>query len=428
MMRRRAIVIQVIVMLFLVTAFAAGQEQEKISLHYLTWATTGEEMIREDTIEPFQELYPHIEFEYEAISGLNNFLDKLITYQLSGNVPDLIHVSVGHLYDLADMGLLHNLQPWFDRDLNPDDFFMEVTDAVRYPTQDGDLYAMPFSFIVTPLYYNQTMFDEAGVAPPTYDWTWDNLRDAARRFARDSQGDGLLERWGFWSRNRYDQYDTVVHSFGGRLLSDDYRTAMLYSPEALDATNFMINLMWQDGAAPTPQEERGQGNLLSRGRVAMAIAQINDISTMREHADFDWGVSVLPAGPAQRVVRLWPDSYGIPADAKNKEAAWEYIKFAVQQETMDRYSGERKVPINRRLATSPEWLERDKEPDKMVFIESILYGQPLEFGPAWSAWNNAKTQHLAEAWAGNQDPGIALQLATEAMQRELDRFFEGRDK
>lgn len=415
----------VVSMLFVVAVLYVPvmAEQEEITLHYLTWATSGEEWIREDTIEPFQELYPHIKIEFEAVP-FSEYLDKLIVYHLSGNPPDLVHMSVGHLYDLAHSGVLTNLQEWFDRDLNPDDFFMEPMAAVRYPDMnDGDLHAIPFGFVLTALYYNKDMLDEAGLTYPDETWTWDTVKEIAPKLSRDRSGDGRYDQWGFWTRPRYDELDVVVHSFGGSMLSDDLRTVTFDSPEGIDATRFLIDLMWQDRAAPTPQESRGMGNLLSRGHVAMSMATINSISTMREHAGFDWDVTLVPEGPEKRVVRLWPDSYAIPALAKNKEAAWEYIKFAIQQEEMDRYSGERKVPINRNRAVSAEWLEADKTPDKMKFIEAIAYGEPLEFRPAWDSWLSARERYLQEAWNGQKDPGIAVKQASDAMQAAIDQFF-----
>lgn len=415
--------VALLLLVLAVSAPLALAQEEKITIHYFTWATTGEEMIREDTIEPFQELHPHIEFRYEAVP-FGEFLDKLILYIATGNPPDLVHMSVGHLFDLAHKGMLMNLQPWFDRDLDPDLFFMEPFQAVRYPdTKTGDLYAIPFAFVLTALYYNKDMFNEAGIEYPDSSWTWETVREVGPKFTRDLTGDGRNDQWGFWTRPRYDELDVVVHSYGGRLLSDDLRTVEFDSPEGIAATRFLIDLMWQDRAAPTPQESRGMGNLLSRGHVAMSMATINSISTLRENSTFDWDVAMVPAGPEKRVVRLWPDSYAIPAGAEHAEAAWEYIKFAIQQDKLDRYSGERKVPVYKPLATSPEWLELDRKPDKMVFIESIMYGDPLEFRPAWDAWNSARDRFLQEAWNGQKDPAIAVMQAADAMQAEIDRFW-----
>lgn len=114
---------------------AASSAQEQVTLHYFTWATgSGSVQIQEDWIEPFQEKFPHIKIEHEAV-GFAEFWEKLPVYIATGNAPDIIHMSVGYVYDFADLGLLLNLQPYFDRDLNPDDFFMEPFKAMRYPSR-----------------------------------------------------------------------------------------------------------------------------------------------------------------------------------------------------------------------------------------------------------------------------------------------------
>ena len=96
----------------------------------------------------------------------------------------------------------------------------------------------------------------------------------------------------------------------------------------------------------------------------MHVANISDLSGFRETATFDWDVALMPAGPAGRVVRLWPDSFAISATSQHVEEAWAYIKFVITQTKMDRYSGARKVPVYRELATSPEWLEEDRGPTR----------------------------------------------------------------
>jgi len=176
-------VVAVFALAMLLPASAAAQEQpEPVTLRYFTWAGgTAAQYIREDFIEPFQELYPHITIEYEAV-GFGEFFDKLITYYVSGNAPDLMHMSVGYVYDYADMGILLNLQPLFDRDLNEDDFFMEPFKAMRYPSMEtGDLYGIPFAFVMSTFYYNKSLFDQMGVAYPDDTWTWETVRSVGER-------------------------------------------------------------------------------------------------------------------------------------------------------------------------------------------------------------------------------------------------------
>jgi len=411
----------VFVMLFVAAMFAgtfAQAAEEKITLHYLTWAgPPGADYIREDFIEPFQKLHPNIEIKYEYTSFGDN-REKLMTYYAAGNAPDLMHMSVGWVYDLAKLGMLANLQPFFDRDLRESDFFMEPFKAMRYPTmENGDLYGIPFAFVLTSLFYNKSMFNNYGLPYPNNSWTWYDVRDYGKKLAVDLNGDGQKDQWGFFSDRNYTTLDPVIHAFGGRILDENFNV-MLGEKKAADAIRFMVDLIHKDGVAPVP----GSANtLFNQGKLGMLTTNISNMSGYRDAAKFEWDAALMPIGPEKRVVRLWPDSFAISSTSKHKEAAWEYIKFVITQTKMDRYSGARKVPVFKRLATSREWLEEDKMPNKRVFIESVQYGDPLEFRPRWDEWDSAKNAALLPAWRGQISVEQAISNAVTAIRNIVSK-------
>jgi multiple sugar transport system substrate-binding protein len=418
--RRGLIVVLIVLVVLTLTGGLTAAQEEKIKLHYLTWAGgASADYIREDFIEPFQKLHPNIEITYEAVS-FAAFPDKYLTYYISGNAPDLIHLSVGWVYDWAQKGMLTNLQPLYDRDLNPDHFFGEPMNAMRYPSMsNGDLYGIPFAFVLTSLFYNKTMFDNRGLQYPSFNWSWFDARETAKKLVRDIDGDGKTDAWGLYSAHTYTTLDPIIHAFGGRILDDDFNV-VLDEPKAVEGARFMVDLIHKDGVAPNPAVVGTSGvNLFAQGNMGMIIENISQISLFRQ-SQFDWDVAVMPTGPEKRVVRLWPDSFAISSQSKNVEAAWEYIKFVITQRKMDRYSGARKVPIYRPLAMSPDWLERDLLPNKMIFIESIAYGDPLEFRPRWGEWNNEKGNALNPAWRGQMAIETAMKNAADAIRRILN--------
>ena len=46
---------------------------------------------------------------------------------------------------------------------------------------DGKQYGLPESFSNVVLFYNKTLFDQAGVELPTADWTWADEQAAAQK-------------------------------------------------------------------------------------------------------------------------------------------------------------------------------------------------------------------------------------------------------
>lgn len=390
----------------------------KTKLRYFTWATNAS-ILQEDFIQPFEKLHPDIEIEYEAVGGLTQFYDKLLTYCLAGNPPDLVHMSVGYLYEYAQKGLLVNLEPYFKRDLNPKDFFMEPMMAVRYPSPDrGDLYAVPFAFVLTTAYYNKTMFDNMGVGYPKSSWTYNEMRDMSRRLARDNNGDGQNDQWGFYAGYGYSLLDPIIHAFGGRILDDKFNVRV-DEKEAVNAVSFLVDMIYKDRSAPPPTVKGSSTTLFAQGKLGMNIDLNANLDVFRDQASFDWDVALMPQGPAKRAIRLWPDSFAVMSGSKNVDAAWEYIKFVITQKKMDRYSGDRKIPVYRPLAMSREWLQEDQKPDKKVFIESVQYGDPMEFRPRWGDWTNARTATLGPVWRSEQPPEYGLKAWADAIRAAL---------
>ena len=143
--------------------------------------------------------------------------------------------------------------------------------------------------------------------------------------------------------------------------------------------------------------------------MGMIIENISQISLFRQ-SQFDWDVAVMPTGPEKRVVRLWPDSFAISSQSKTSRRLGNTSSSSLRSV---RWTGiaARKVPIYRPLAMSPDWLERDLLPNKMIFIESIAYGDPLEFRPRWGEWNNEKGNALNPAWRGQMAIETAMKNA-----------------
>ena len=258
-------------LLIALTAPGPALADEPVTLRYFTWAGgTSAQHIREDFIEPFQELYPHITIEYEAV-GFGEFFDKLLAYYAAGQAPDLMHMSVGYVYDYADLGILLNLQPLVDRDLNTADFFMEPFKAMRYPDMEaGDLYGIPFAFVMSTFYYNQSMFDQMGLTYPDETWTWEDVRDVGRKLVRDTDADGQPDRWGFHSSYDYKLLDPLIHAFGGQILDSEFNV-MVDQPQSVAAAPVLRRF---DSRRPgRSRGHRGRQRPVSPGRAGHARRQ-----------------------------------------------------------------------------------------------------------------------------------------------------------
>jgi len=101
--------------------------QPEITVTMMQW---GESMgivqdINERVFARFREKHPNIKPVLEA-APWTEFWTKLQTLAAAGDMPDIYSQSIAYGWDHADKRIAMDLQPLLERDVNLDDYFMEI--------------------------------------------------------------------------------------------------------------------------------------------------------------------------------------------------------------------------------------------------------------------------------------------------------------
>ncbi|MCH7472593.1 sugar ABC transporter substrate-binding protein [bacterium] len=337
---RRAFALLIIALALLANA-CSGQDG-KAELRVVFWAGTEEERVEQANVDAFMEAHPGVKVSLESIPG--NYLEKLVTAFAARKPPDVLLLDSVLIPRFLKGGVLLDLQPYLDQDpdFDPDAFFAEVYDIAR---RGEAVYALPKDFTPLVVYYNKRLFDEAGIAYPASDWTWEEFRETARALTADIDGDG-----------RTDRYGTLVYTWpafnivwfwqaGGDVLSPDGSRASGYldSPESIKAVEFFTGLV-EEGLAPDPaaREALGGGAFMS-GRVGMTISGHWSIPGFRVAAERDSkamglgdiGVCGLPRG-AKRVSVIYESGWAVAKQTARPELAVELVKYLAGPEAQRR--------------------------------------------------------------------------------------------
>src|SRR5690606_29337278 len=151
---------------------------------------------------------------------------------------------------------------------------------------------------------------EAGLGDPPLDWTWDDMREYAKRLTR-REGDEV-RRWGLRNIQGNDVTSNaflipLVRSFGGDVFSEDGLSLELASPVSSSAVQWFPVLTLEDQVAPPADwiAANGGGNaMIIDQKVAMILDLYSMIMNLRAaDVSFDWDVAQVPTGPAGRVNR-----------------------------------------------------------------------------------------------------------------------------
>ncbi|WP_334195841.1 sugar ABC transporter substrate-binding protein [Muricomes intestini] len=232
-------------------------------------------------------------------------------------------------------GWLENLQPYIERDSEVDynDFMEACRDVCT--NKDGDAVCLPAMTESGVIYYNKTMFKEAGITElPT---TMEELYEAAGKL-----DDPVNDICGFACRGMGNpsvtQFSCFLRAFGADFFDKDGNAA-INTPEALEAFQFYGKLLRDygpDGVLNMTWTETW--NLFTQGKAAMRLDANTNLGSWNEDDSAinldEIGFFDVPVGPngdyGNYYITAW--AYGISYGSQNKEAAWEFIKWATSKE------------------------------------------------------------------------------------------------
>ena len=214
-----------------------------------------------------------------------------------------------------------------DPDFDWDDFSSAPMEQIKIKS-DGAIGALPLYSSVQLMFYRKDVFEEKGVKVPTnYDELLDvcgKINDPANNFyAIACRGEKIALT---------SQFSPFLYGFGGAYFKDG--TCAFNTPENLEAARFYGKLLGDyapEGILTAGYSQMTQ--LFNAGQVGMcvdAIALYQTLIDPNESSFYDKvGVAPIPEGPAGRQSYkqvVWGAS--IYSGSKNKEAAWEFLKYA----------------------------------------------------------------------------------------------------
>ncbi len=117
----------------------------------------------------------NVEFNFEEIPTTDAFNQKIKLLISSGDLPDIVLNGGNNIVALAaESGKVVDLTPYFDADPEWKATFDE--ESLEFNTVDGKIYGVPVSKETSYIYYNKTLFEQAGLTAPDVAYaTWDEF-------------------------------------------------------------------------------------------------------------------------------------------------------------------------------------------------------------------------------------------------------------
>jgi ABC-type glycerol-3-phosphate transport system substrate-binding protein len=382
---------------------AGGASNRPLSLIWAVRPSSAPPEAREKLLQEYKEARPNVTVEQiDASGGIAPSLEKIAAAMAAGTPIDIIN---GHLAARQLIESIDAVQPIDDLvrrdrfDLNR--YNKEALDATgRY---DGKLYTLTYAYggDVAAVAYNKALFRGAGVPEPSSDWskpwTWDEFRDAMRRLTK-SAGSELtqvgLAGFGFWVH-------TPIMQWGARWLTPDYKTVVCDSQQTIDAFTKFDDLLFKDRVtAQSPGANLGTGNAFLTGKAAVNMpccAALNFARSTRGQ-NIEWAFITMPRGTVS-TLDVSPVVMGIAKTSKQKEAAWEFLKYVDDKSRLavleDRMPGVLPDMLPWIKSNFAEWPDSRAE----MLAEGMKVAKPLEPLRYHAQWQKMAQEVIDPGWA-----------------------------
>lgn len=383
--------------------------EEGATITFSGWGDATEQQIYRDSIERFKEVCPAVTVNYEPIP--EEFQTKLKAAMAGGTAPDVFYVDDQLMTAFAPNGQLLPLNDLMaEAGVSADDFLPQLMPIF---TLDGQVYALPKDWGTLGLIYLPAAFEEAGIDPPTEDWTWEDLREAANAIAENTDYAGYCQA-ADWAR-----FAPWVFSAGGTFASEDFTTASLDTPEVKEMAQMQKDML-DEGSLVRPSDVGAGwcGEAIGKELVGMTLEGGWMVNFMRnDYPDVEWRAVLIPQGPAGRADIIFTNGLGVNGFTEYPRASAAFVFFVTGAENQGEI-----VSTGFAYSTHPDQADLIvDENDAAIAQGGLLEDSKVAYwGPNTGRVNNAVSQALERLFLGDQDVDTAFAQAQEEAQQALD--------
>lgn len=406
-----------------------------VTLTFRTWDTNAQAAY-EESFAAFTKENPDIKVKIDVIPWADYFT-KLRTDVAGKSAADLYWINASSYGAYAQSGALTSID-----ELYGDDFEQAQADwapgVVEQFTHDGTLYGLPqTSDGGIALYYNADLLKEAGMTVDDIsNLTWqpgagegDTLVPALQQLTVDKAGKNAADP--AFDGNKIAQYGynaaqdlqaiylPFIGSNGGTFQDGEKFT--FSNPKTVESFQYIVDLINEYKVAPNAADTNTNGDFsrdqFLQGNMATFQSGLYNLANVSDNATFDWGVTMLPAGPEGAV----SVSNGVAvvgnADSKHEAAVAKVLKWLGTTEgnsALGATGANLPAVLSAQAVYEDFWKSKDVdiEPFFKVLEENGTIPAPL--GANFGAASEAFGPILSEMYLGQKSVPDALKQADEA--------------
>lgn len=396
-------------------------------IHVRYWFVSGPNDVIPYRVTQFNKTHDNIVVDATPIPW-NEHEKKVLTAILSGNPPDVVSL----IAPVQQWASRMSLKP-LDKLIKTDDFdtsytFPALWEEVNY---EGHVFAIPTHTASYAFFYNKKLFREAGLDPENPPDTWKEVKEFSKRLTKTKNGEytqiGFIPTYG-----NFQVAVSLAIELGAKFLSDDGKTVHIDNEQMIQSLEWIMDFYSDYNFDKLVSFQSGFGYADQHGFLSEKVAMMILDHTFLDGIDIykpelDFGVSAIPSfeghEPASSTGNWW---MAMPRGAKNVQAAWEFMKFAVSYDVQVKEATlmkQRLMPANINAAKDTALTNNKKFYD--ILIDQMQYAKtpsivPLVNGTFWTEFTYAQERVIRHI----QSPRESLAQANKVIQTDLNRAKE----
>ncbi|MCM1265522.1 MAG: sugar ABC transporter substrate-binding protein, partial [Candidatus Gastranaerophilales bacterium] len=286
-------------------------------IKFSTWGSASEMAILKPIISEFESINPDIKVELLHIP--QDYFQKLHLLFASNLAPDVIFINN------LNLPIYSNQLEELDDVKTKKVYYKQAIDALSV---NKHLFAIPRDVSTLVIYYNKSMFSQAGVSFPNKNWTLDDLFYTAVKMTNDKHFGISYEPLIYYAL-------PFMFSSDGGILSNDFKY-IGDSDNSYKGVNNYKNLAYKYHCAPMPSQigSKTLAQMFLEERVAMHLSGRWLVPKYRSDANFDWDIINFP----NYIVPCDASGWAVSKHSKHKVAAKKFVLFLSDKHNIEKFT------------------------------------------------------------------------------------------
>lgn len=342
-----------------------------VTLTWWTGQTEEAEKVAEKLADEYHAAHPNVTIKTSAgAPTTDDLLTKLSAGFTGGSYPDISYAFGNWAGDLGASGKTQDLTSYVN---DPSFAWTEMPAAARQvATVNGKVIGVPALVDNLALIYNTKLFDAAGLAHPTDQWSWDDFRAAAKKLtnkATNTYGTAYSvsgsedTTWHLWP---------LLWQHGGKIL--DGTKPAFNSDAGVAALETLRQMAVDDKSMYLDQTDEQYPRLFNSGHVAMMLSGPWSLLDIKD-AKLAYGVVDLPGFNGDHQTVSGPDLWVLfnHDDVNRAGASRDFVKWLTSAQTDAKWNlTVGNLPLRSTEKSTPEFAAYVKEyPGGQKFFDNL---------------------------------------------------------